>query len=684
MKPITEENGPATEGEGARRPGSDREIVRRTAALLAEAVPLERFFTDVCRILNDVVGAQSVALAVADRNRVEVAFAWEDGVLSQPATAGIAFDALLPAGPGAINVPLLFGGETVGALLVRVAAGGDTDEERRLIETCAVYVAARVHDARAERERARLEALAATDPLTEIANRGRFDEVLAAEWARAKRDRAPLALLLADVDYFKPFNDRYGHAAGDACLRQIARALVVNAVRPGDLVARYGGEEFAVVLPGTDGEGGIAVGERMRTAIEKLAIPHAGSAAGIVSVSIGVAWAEPSSDDAVDGLLRQADEALYAAKSGGRDRVAGEGYRSTNAPLERSPDLVSHLPFQLTRLVGREDELREAEARIAETRLVTIVGPGGVGKTRVALATAERVAGRFTDGARFADLSLCTDGDAIVRDVAALFDVFASARPLRDALLDDVRGRNVLLVLDNCEHLIDDAAELVDALMRGAPGVRVVATSREPLHVMGETVVRLAPLAVPDGADANDPVAALRYPAIALFAERAAGGGTFAIDETNVATVTRICRRLDGLPFALELAAVALRTTTLPELADALDARLAFSAPPRARPKRQQSLLELIDWSVETLAPHERRALQRLSVFVGGCTDETARIVCFDEEGPGVRQTLARLVDTSLLTRDADASGVRYRMLETTREHAAALLAEAGETDRIR
>ncbi|GAA2211260.1 BTAD domain-containing putative transcriptional regulator [Nonomuraea monospora] len=330
----------------------------------------------------------------------------------------------------------------------------------------------------------------------------------------------------------------------------------------------------------------------------------------------------------------------------------------------------TNLPAPVTSLIGREGELAGVRAELGGARLVTLTGPGGVGKTRLALAAAAEVARGFSDGgvARGSESGAAGDGVWLVElagavdpaeAVAAVLGVRDDATvPLPDRLAGVVAGKRVLLVLDNCEHLVRAVATLVSGLLRAAPGLRVLATSQEPLGVTGERVRVVPPLPEPE--------------AVRLFTARA--------NVEPSETVATICRRLDGIPLALELAATRVRALGVEELADRLDDRFRLlSAGMRDAPARQRTLRAMIDWSWELLPDEERVVLRRLAVHAGGCTLEAAEEICA-EPGLDVLDLLARLVDRSLVVRVPSGGGSqRYRLLESVAAYCQERLAEAGE-----
>ena len=345
----------------------------------------------------------------------------------------------------------------------------------------------------------------------------------------------------------------------------------------------------------------------------------------------------------------------------------------------------TNLPAPVTSFVGREREIEQISAALQRSRLVTLVGPGGAGKTRLAR---EAVAGwldKVADGVWLVELAPVTAESEVVPAILGALGLREStlkdplmARDSLDRLIDVLAGRETLLVLDNCEHLISAAAELVDRLLARRPGLRVVATSREALAIDGETIVAVPPLALPaPGVSAE---VALAHPAVRLFADRAAAAQPgFAVTDDTVAAVVEICRRLDGLPLALELAAARLRTLPPAELAARLDDRFRLlTGGSRTALPRHRTLRAVVDWSWELLTDEERELAMRLAVFPAGATAQSATAVGGDFDG------LAALVDRSLLQIVPGTTPVRYRMLETIREYGLERLEEAGELEATR
>jgi predicted ATPase len=345
------------------------------------------------------------------------------------------------------------------------------------------------------------------------------------------------------------------------------------------------------------------------------------------------------------------------------------------------------LPVETSTFVGREHELGELAALLAHTRLLTLTGAGGVGKTRLALELARDRAPAYKDSVLFVELDSTTDGAQVPGAVAEALDLRAlrgEAPAVLDALLAELESLEFLLVLDNCEHLIGPTASLVDSLLRGTPQLTVLATSREPLRVPGEVVFRVPSLGIPDPDREEQPEALLRYEAVRLFVERAgAVAPGFALDHETAPGVARICHRLDGLPLALELAAARVDALTPAVLAARLDDRFRFlRAGSRAAPTRQQTLEATLDWSHELLSVEESTLLRRLAIFSGSFPLEAVEEVCAGDglEPDQVALVLADLVDKSLVaSEDRRGRGRRYRLLETIRSYAATRLAESAE-----
>jgi predicted ATPase/class 3 adenylate cyclase/DNA-binding CsgD family transcriptional regulator len=340
-------------------------------------------------------------------------------------------------------------------------------------------------------------------------------------------------------------------------------------------------------------------------------------------------------------------------------------------PLRSLEGLPNNLPVQLTSFVGRAGELTEVQRLLTTERLVTLTGSGGCGKTRLAVQAAAELADRWPDGVWWIDLGPVTDPALVAALTASTMRVLVepAGGPLR-ALQSQLRGRRLLMCLDNCEHLLDAGAELAGVLLRTCPQVSVLATSREPLGVPGETIWRVPSLVEDE--------------AVRLFADRAAGVVPgFTVDDDNETTVRTLCRRVDGIPLAVELAAAWVRALTPEQILAGLDDRFRLlTGGPRGVIARQQTLVASVDWSHDLLDEGDRRVFRQLAVFAGGFMLDAARAVCDPEPGAetDVLVALARLVDKSLLLADEQGGQARYRLLETMRQYAHSRLHAAGET----
>ncbi len=378
--------------------------------------------------------------------------------------------------------------------------------------------------------------------------------------------------------------------------------------------------------------------------------------------------------------------------------------RRLSRPLEGAPGPSDRLrrqaalPRPLTSFVGRGREVSDLGQLLADgRRLVTLTGPPGTGKTRLAIAAAKADAEESPDAVTFVALASVSDPELVVPAIARACGLQeVPGRATLELLADALRGRHLLMVLDNFEQVAPAASLLVE-LLSESPALTLLVTSREPLRVSGEQVYAVPPLAVPPE-HRLDPVPAesLAYEAIQLFVERArAARADFHLTEASAATVGEICRRLDGLPLAIELAAARTRTLPPAELLVRLGNRLTvLTGGARDLPSRHQTLRAAIDWSYQLLAENERRLLQRVAVFSGGWTIDAAESVCadqpFESGGPestiersNVLELLAGLVDRSLVVADEQDGAARYRLLETIREYSSTLLAEADESDVI-
>jgi predicted ATPase/class 3 adenylate cyclase len=360
-------------------------------------------------------------------------------------------------------------------------------------------------------------------------------------------------------------------------------------------------------------------------------------------------------------------------------------------PLERIAEHRNNLPVQLSSFVGRETEISEVRSLLETQRLVTLTGSGGTGKTRLSLEVAAELLDRFKDGVWFIELAPLFDPALVSNTVAAVLGVQEEqGRPLLDTLLDWMRTRDLLLILDNCEHLIEACARFTDALLHGGPGTRILASSREALGIAGETAYSVPSLESPEPAQASQiPFEQLtRYAAMRLFTERAREAlTTFSLTKANAPEIAQICHRLDGIPLAIELAAARVKALRVEQIAERLNDRFRLlTSGGRTALPRHQTLRALIDWSHDLLTAPEQILLRRLSAFVGGWTLEAAEQVCAGNglESDEILDLLTHLVDKSLVGMDEAAQEPRYRMLETIREYALEKLSESAEGEQVR
>jgi len=366
-----------------------------------------------------------------------------------------------------------------------------------------------------------------------------------------------------------------------------------------------------------------------------------------------------------------------------------KAYRVVHREGEWLPlrEIEHSLPEPMHSFIGRVRELAEVEQRLGEVRLLTLLGTGGLGKTRLALQAARALLGEFADGAWFVELAPLSDPRQVPQAVASALRLKEEpGRPVLETLLQHASSREMLIVLDNCEHVVDAAAALTHRLLEAGGGVRVLATSREPLRVPGEVCYPLPPLELPASDGPVDVARAQGAEAVRLFVERArAVRSDFALTESNVAAVVEICRRLDAIPLAIELAAARVRMLSIAQIAQRLDDRFRLlTGGDRTVLPRQQTLRALIDWSHDLLSAPEQALLRRLAVFAGGWTLEAAEAVGADGAvaRDDVLDLLGRLVERSLVS--MESGGRRYRLLESVRAYALEHLERADEADATR
>ncbi|HLY02917.1 MAG TPA: adenylate/guanylate cyclase domain-containing protein [Candidatus Cybelea sp.] len=364
-------------------------------------------------------------------------------------------------------------------------------------------------------------------------------------------------------------------------------------------------------------------------------------------------------------------------------QLTAPGLRDVFPPLLSLGSLPNNLPRQVTPLIGRDEVVAEVEALIAQAPLVTLVGTGGVGKTRVALQAGADVLDGSGDGVWFVELAPLSDPSLVAGTIATTLGLREQVeRPVLETLLGYLKRKRLLLILDNCEHVIAEAALIAETILRDCPEVRLLATSREALRISGEHPYRMPSLGVPPDGAALTAAAAAEHGAVALFAQRAAiSEAKFRLTDENAPLVGEIVRRLDGIPLAIELAAARVKLLTVAQIAKKLDERFAvLTGGSRTALPRQQTMRALIDWSYDLLSAAEQRLFRRLSIFAGGWTLDTASEVC---AGDDVLDLLSALVDKSLVVAEPAGEQQRYGLLESTREYARERLAQSGELEAI-
>lgn len=357
-------------------------------------------------------------------------------------------------------------------------------------------------------------------------------------------------------------------------------------------------------------------------------------------------------------------------------------------PLITLATISNNLPVQLTSFIGREKEIGEVKHLLNKERMVTITGTGGIGKTRLSLQTATEVLEDFNHGVWLVELAPLSDPTLVLQTVTDTLGVREQqSLPLQDTLIDYLREKNLLLILDNCEHLVDACALLVDALLHTCPGLKILASSREALGIAGEVPFHLASLSIPDTNLLSLSQMLLEFEAVRLFLERSATvSPSFTLSDENASAIAQVCKRLDGIPLAIELAAARTRVMSVEQILVRLDDRFRLlTGGSRTALPRQQTLHALVEWSHDLLSEPEQRVFRCLSVFAGGWTLEAAESVC---AGRGISSNdildlLTHLVDKSLVLAEPADGGTRFGMLETIRQYAHQKLQASGEEENL-
>src|SRR5712691_9587786 len=412
-------------------------------------------------------------------------------------------------------------------------------------------------------------------------------------------------------------------------------------------------------------------------------------------------WPNTFVDDANLKIQVSALRRTLGDGQGGRRYIAtipGRGYnfvapvRFENPPQAPLPARIAsvaahNLPAAMTRMIGREEAMAALVSRLSRERLVTIVGPGGIGKTTVALAVAERMIADYEHGVWLVDLAPLSDPRLVPSAVATVLGLEVRTENLLPGLIAALRDRRMLLLLDNCEHVIDAAASLAGAVLSGVPRVNILATSREPLGAAGEREHRLGPLGSPPTSSGLTAAEATAFPAVQLFVERVTAiVEDFALTDANAQPVVEICQRLDGLPLAIEFAAPRVEVLGVEGLAAGLDHSLPLlTARRRTAMPRHRTMRTVVDWSYDLLSEDEQRFFRALGVFAGGITVEAAAAATFDAAHTPCEaiDQLADLVAKSLVVADVSGAEPRFRLLDTTRAYAIEALDESGEREQV-
>ena len=391
----------------------------------------------------------------------------------------------------------------------------------------------------------------------------------------------------------------------------------------------------------------------------------------------------------VTRLLAKVPRDRYISASAVREALQSSFQPLTAVPMAAAdaPSLPPHnLPVQPTSFIGREQEMAELKALIEHTHLLTLTGSGGCGKTRLSLEVADDVLQDYADGVWLVEFAPLSDAALVPQAVATVLGVIeAPAEPITKTLIGALKDKNLLLVFDNCEHVLDAAARLADSVVHSCPKVKLLVSSRETLGIAGESAYSVPSLSLPDVTKVHTPDSLSKYEAVRLFSERAvAAKADFKVTDHTAAALASVCHRLDGIPLAIELAAARMRFMTVEELDRKLDDRFRIlTGGSRTALPRQRTLQALIDWSFDLLDGSQKALLARLSVFMGGWTLEAAEVVCSGREVETweILDLLTALVDKSLVITEQHDGTTRYRLLETVRQYAGEKLQESGEVD---
>ncbi len=517
-----------------------------------------------------------------------------------------------------------------------------------------------------------------------------FDAAIASKKASALEQAAALyrGPLLEGCAEEWVFQERA--AREQACL-QALRTLADSALAAGDFEAAVGHYQRAVSID--------PIGDAARRGwMEALAKRGDRNAA----LQVYREFVEALHKDDPTAVPDEQTSALYVRlRAEARQRAGGHAVVATSAApvgavTAPAATVTGYLPHALTDLVGREDERIEVAARLRRARLVTLTGPGGIGKTRLAIAVATESVEEYADGVWLVALESLTEGRLVAEQIASALGLREEpGRPLLESVTDHLRKKRLLLALDNCEHLLEASAQIAAHLLRECAGLRILATSRAPLGILGETAWAVPALSAPENellasGKTDSQRAWMDYESVRLFVERAqAVQKNFSLTGSNARAVAQICAQLEGIPLAIELAAVRVKVMTVEQIAARLNDELGLlTGGNRAALPRQQTLRATLDWSYTLLSEAERSVLRRLSVFADGCDLEAAERVCAGENVAAwqVLDLMTSLVDKSLLVfkEQAETGSGRYRLSEAVRQYAAERLDASGEAERVK
>lgn len=595
-----------------------KSLAQQTAESIASGKPFRETLSSLCALLAEALAPCEIALRLGDEVSCRLVY----GV--HPACAPVQ----------TIQERLSFGDGVLGS--VSVSRGIDppfSEHDCEQLRTWAAIVAIRAHQAATEAANEHLEHLAGSDMLTGLANRRAFDAQLQREWQRACAAREPLAVVMVDVDYFKAYNDRYGHIGGDRALHLVAQALRSCLKRSGEMLARFGGEEFVALLPRTGEHEAIGIAERMREAVGALQIEHGGSQLRRVTVSAGIGAEIAAGDATATALLARADKALYEAKEYGRNRVVGSHYQSHTPVVLRRSTGMHNAPAWRGAFIGRSAEIAQVRTALQRSRLVAVTGSAGIGKTRLIAQSACREVPEYTDGVWYVDLGTCTTFEGALRAALAALGAEEDAGSPEQTIVAVLRSQSALLVLDACDHLTAALERFVDLVLTQTRNVRLLLARREPAGVPGEAVVRIGSLTRDD--------------ATALYTDRIG-------DRTREEEAEGLCERVGRVPLAIEL--------------------LAAGAPAQAC----KSVDAMVRRSVASLPPDLRSGLEGLTIFPADFSAQAAAEVA--ECGDACLEQLER---RSLIVAGRDGDAVRYRMLDVV-HHAVRQEIESSREERLR